>query len=100
MSNNNSNVRNELTRLAQQIENLAAQVQSQLASGANATGLLGSINEVVRNSSTLTFTFGELCALEDGTKTRKTTVVSNPNGTKVNRNYHNVRDSLGRFTRV
>lgn len=99
MSNNN-NVRNELTRLAQQIENLAAQVQSQLASGTDTTGLIGSINEVVRNSSTLTFTFGELVALEGSGKSRKTTVVSNPSGTKVNRNYHNVRDSFGRFTRV
>ena len=98
MSNSN-NVRNELSRLAQQIENLAQQVQSQIASGTNSQGLIGSINEVVRNSSTLTFAFGELCALE-GSKTRKTTVVSNPSGTPVNRNYHNVRDSLGRFTRV
>jgi hypothetical protein len=102
MSNNN--VRNEVNRLAQQIENLARQVQSQIASGADSTGLLGAINEVVRNSSTLTFTFGELVALEDSTKTGgrrvKTTVVSNPSGTQTNRNYHNVRDSLGRFTRV
>lgn len=100
MSNNNSNVRNEVSRLAQQIENLARQVQSQIASGTNSQGLIGSVNEVIRNSSTLTFALGELCALEENTKSRKTTVVSNPNGTKVNRNYHNVRDSLGRFTRV
>ena len=100
MSNSNANVRNELDRLARTIETLAQQVQNQIASGTNATGLLGSINEVVRNSSTLTFTFGELCATENTTKTRKTTVVSNPSGTRVNRNYHNVRDSLGRFTRV
>lgn len=100
MSNNN-NVRNEVSRLAQQIENLARQVQSQIASGTNSQGLIGSVNEVIRNSSTLTFALGELCALEENTtKSRKTTVVSNPNGTKVNRNYHNVRDSLGRFTRV
>lgn len=99
MSNSN-NVRNELNRLAQQIETLAQQVQNQIASGTNSTGLLGAINEVVRNSSTLTFAYGELCALEETTKSRKTTVVANPSGTKVNRNYHNVRDSLGRFTRV
>jgi|SRR5579864_3559057 len=99
MSNNN--IRNEVNRLAQQIENLARQVQSQIASGTDSTGLLGSINEVVRNSSTLTFTFGELVALEGTGKTRRATVVSNPSGTKTtNKNYHNVRDSLGRFTRV
>ncbi len=97
MSSNN-NVRNEVSRLAQQIENLARQVQAQIATGTDSQGLLGSINEVVRNSSTLTFAFGELCALES--KPRKATVVSNPSGTKTNRNYHNVRDSLGRFTRV
>lgn len=99
MSNSN-NVRNEVSRLAQQIETLARQVQTQVASGTNANGLLGSINEVIRNSSTLTFALGELVALEDTGKSRKTTVVSNPSGTKINRNYHNVRDSLGRFTRV
>lgn len=101
MSNTNSNnVRNELSRLAQQIESLAAQVQSQIASGTNSSGLLGSINEVIRNSSTLTFALGELVALEGSPRTRKATVVSNPSGTKTNRNYHNVRDSFGRFTRV
>lgn len=98
MSNNNA-VRNEFSRLAQQIENLARQVQDKIASGVDVNGLLGPTNELIRNSSTLTFAFGEMAALEENSKTVKTKVVSNPNGTKP-RNYHNVRDSLGRFSRV
>jgi hypothetical protein len=99
MSNNAVTVRNELTKYAQQIENLAKQVQTQLASG---TTPLLTANELVRNSSTFVFVLGELSALEStktGGKKVKTTTVSNPSGTK-NRNYHNVRDSFGRFTRV
>ena len=99
MSNTNT-LRNEVSRLAQQIETLARQVQTSLASGNNPIGLA---NELVRNSSTFTFALGELYALEQSgqsTKTVKATTVSNPSGTKVNKNYHNVRDSLGRFSRV
>lgn len=97
MSNTNI-VRTELTKVAQNIENLAKQVQNQLASG---TTDLVTANELVRNSSTFVFVLGELSALEStkGSKKVKTTTVSNPSGT-VNRNYHNVRDSLGRFTRI
>lgn len=98
MSNNNA-VRNEFSRLAQQIENLARQVQDKIASGVDVNGLLAPTNELIRNSSTLTFAFGEMAALEENSKTVKTTVVSNPSGTKP-RNYHNVRDSFGRFSRV
>lgn len=101
MSNNNA-VRNEFSRLAQQIENLARQVQDKIASGVDVNGLLGPTNELIRNSSTLTFAFGEMAALEENSKTSKsvkTQVVSNPSGTKA-RNYHNVRDSFGRFSRV
>lgn len=113
MSNNN-NVRNAVSQIAQQIENLARQVQDKLAQGKSAQGgdLIGVANELVRNSSTFTFTLGELFALEEsGKKKVKTTVVSNPNNTtatatasttsaNAGRNYHNVRDSLGRFSRV
>lgn len=94
MSNTN-NVRNEVSKLAQQIETLARQVQASLASGNDPIGLA---NELVRNSSTFTFALGELYALETSGKKVKATTVSNPNGTP--RKYHNVRDSLGRFTRV
>lgn len=93
---NNSNVRNEVSKLAQQIESLARQVQDKLATGGD---LIGVANELVRNSSTFTFALGEMYALETSGKKVKTTTVSNPNNTAP-RKYHNVRDSLGRFTRV
>jgi len=96
----NTNVRNAVSQIAQQIENLARQVQDKLAQGGD---LIPVANELVRNSSTFTFALGELFALEEGVKTKrvKTTVVSNPSGTAQARpNYHNVRDSLGRFRRV
>lgn len=96
MSNTNA-VRNELTKYAQQIEQLAQQVQTQLASGFTP---LSTANELVRNSSTFVFVLGELSALEsNGSKTVKATTVSNPSGT-MSRNYHNVRDSLGRFSKT
>ena len=94
MSNKNT-IRNEVNRLAQAIENLARQVQDKLASGAD---LIGPANELVRNSSTFTFTLGEMYALEESGKKVKVTTVSNPSGTP--RNYHNVRDSLGRFKKI
>jgi hypothetical protein len=90
-----SNVRNEVSKLAQQIESLARQVQDKLATGAD---LINVANELVRNSSTFTFALGEMYALESSGKKIKATTVSNPNGTP--RKYHNVRDSLGRFSRV
>lgn len=94
-------VRNELNKVAQQIESLARQVQAQLSTGGD---LLPTANELARNSSTFVFVLGELSGLEQtskgGSKKVQTTVVSNPSNTNVSRNYHNVRDSLGRFTRV
>jgi hypothetical protein len=93
-------VRNEVSRFAQQIENLARQLQDKLAAGSSYNDLISTANELIRNASTFTFTFGEMAAIEETTKkVVKTTVVSNPNNTKP-RNYHNVRDSLGRFRRV
>lgn len=97
----NTNVRNAVSQIAQQIENLARQVQDKLAQGGD---LIPVANELVRNSSTFTFALGELFALEETAKSGKkvkATVISNPSGTAQARpNYHNVRDSLGRFRRV
>lgn len=95
-TNNTNPVRNSVIQIARQIETLAKQVQDKLAQGGD---LISVANELVRNSSTFTFALGEMFALEESGKKVKATTVSNPAGTK-NRNYHNVRDSLGRFTRV
>lgn len=91
----NNTIRNEVKQLAQQIETLAKMVQDQIEQGNNP---LVAANELARNSSTFVFTLGEMYALETNTgKAHKAATVSNPNNTS--RNYHNVRDSLGRFTR-
>jgi len=91
----NSTVRNEVKQLAQQIETLAHEVQVRIDAGSDP---LMVANELARNSSTFVFVLGEMYALEQTTgKSHKATVVSNPSNTT--RNYHNVRDALGRFTR-
>lgn len=90
-----STVRNDIKQLAQQIENLAKEVQTKVDQG---TDIITVANELVRNSSTFVFTLGEMYALEQSGKKVKVTAVKGPN-TK-SQNYHNVRDSLGRFTRV
>jgi hypothetical protein len=86
--------RNDVKQLAQQIETLAKEVQSQLDKGGD---FLSTANELVRNNVTFVFALGEVYALEQVGSTPKKTVratkVSNPN-------YHNVRDSHGRFMRV
>jgi uncharacterized protein YoxC len=84
--------RTALKQIAQQIENLAKQVQSKLASGAD---ILSTANELVRNSSTFVFSLGQLHAQD---KKRQATIVSNPNGTATP-TWHNHRDSLGRFAK-
>ena len=99
MANTNTVVRNELSKYAQQIENLAREVQTKLSNGGDP---LAVANELVRNSSTFVFVLGEMYALEQTGKTGKSvkaTTVSNPNATKSNYR-HNVRDASGRFKRV
>jgi len=91
----NNTVRNEVKQLAQQIETLAHEVQVKIDQGSDP---LTVANELVRNNSTFVFVLGEMYALGQATgKKVRATTVSNPNNTP--RNYHNVRDSLGRFTR-
>lgn len=86
-----SATRNDVKVLAQQIENLAREVQSRLDNGGD---FLAAANELVRNSNTFVFSLGEVYALEQVGTGKKVAVktVSNPN-------YHNVRDGLGRFAR-
>lgn len=109
--------KNEIKQIAQNMETLAREVQVRLTAD---NDILDIANELVRNSSTFVFTLGEHYALKQvgSSKTRKGTVVastvasgttgtgSTPTGTVVSgttstvaRNYHNVRDTAGRFTR-
>jgi hypothetical protein len=87
--------RNDVKQIAATIESLAKQFQANLESGGD---ILGTANELARNSQTFVFTLGEFYALQQAgsTKTVTGTAVSNPSGTP---RYHNVRDSRGRFTR-
>ena len=89
-----NNARADLKQFAQQIETLAKEVQIKLDNGGD---FLSVANELTRNNLSLVFVLGEVCALEQAgsVKKVKATTVSNPNGTP--RNYHNKRDSRGRF---
>lgn len=101
-----NNIQNDVKQLAANIESLARAVQAKLDSNANVLqandkekeAFLNAANELVRNNVTFTFALGEFYALEQlgSSKTVKASVVSNPSGTQ---NYHNVRDSLGRFAK-
>lgn len=84
---NNSTVRTELKRLVSNIETLAKETQARLDAGAS---ILDIANELVKSSVTMTFALGELYALED--KSTNTT-------RKPQLNFHNARDSRGRFAR-
>ena len=93
-----STIRNEVSKLAQKIETLARRVQDQINQGSD---VMETANELARNSSTFTFAMGEMSALEENDKTSKT-IKMTPVKTSSNvshKNFHNVRDSLGRFTR-
>lgn len=83
--------RNDAKLLAQQIENLAREVQSKLDNGGD---FLSVANELVRNSNTFVFSLGEIYALEQSGSNKKITTK-----TVYNPNYHNLRDKLGRFTK-
>lgn len=83
--------RNDVKQLAANIEVLAKDVQAKLQSDDD---FLTVANELVRNNLTFVFALGEYYALSQNGKTVKAKVVSNPSGSA---NWHNVRDSRGRF---
>lgn len=83
--------RTELLKLASNIEQLAKEVQVKLNSDGD---VLDVANELTRNNLTLAFTLGEHYALKDVT-TGKTVKAKTVN----TQNYHNLRDSRGRFVR-
>ena len=89
--------RNEIKQLAKTLESLAREVQTKLDAGAD---ILGVANEIVRSNSSFVFTLGEMYALEQLSSTRTVSAKRVSSGTSGVRNYHNRRDSLGRFTRV
>lgn len=88
-------VGNDVKKFASLVENLAKELQVKLDSGAD---IMATANELVRNQMTLVFTLGEFYANTTNGTPVKATTVSNPSGTK-SANYHNLRDSRGRFAR-
>jgi hypothetical protein len=88
--------KNDVKQLAQQIENLAREVVVRVDNGGD---LLSVANELVRNNATFIFTLGEVYALEQtktfSNKKSKIKVARSSGG-----NYHNLRDSRGRFAKV
>ncbi len=91
-----SATRNDIKQYAEKIEALAKEVQSKLDSGAD---YIPAANELMRNSTTLVFTIGEVYAIEQSSGTTKKVKATTVKAGNVNRNYHNVRDAGGRFTR-
>ncbi len=86
--------RNDVKQLAEKIEVLAKNVQLKLDANADDALLLSVANELVRNNLTFVFTLGEFYALKQSGTNKKHIAK------KVSMmNYHNVRDSFGRFTR-
>lgn len=89
--------RNDVKQLTQQIENLAKQVTVKLDAG---EPFLPLANELVRNTSTLTFVLGEVYAVEQLGNSKKMSAKTVQYSSKSNTsNYrHNKRDSsTGRF---
>lgn len=89
-----NNIRQEAKQLAQQIETLAKEVQVRLDSGNDP---MTAASEMVRNSSTFVFVLGEMYGMEMRGKQVKNRAPRDPNFPP--RNYHNVRDIVGRFTK-
>jgi len=91
----NTTTRNDVKQLAANIQALAQQFQDKLD---NNTDFLSTANELVRNSQTFVFALGEVYALEQvGVQGKTVQAVQVKTG---NPNYHNVRDSRGRFSRT
>jgi len=87
--------RNDVKQLAERIEGLAKDIQEKLS---NDGDFLWAANELARNNLTFIFTLGEFYALnkQGSTGTVKATPVKSGSAPA---NYHNLRDSRGRFAR-
>lgn len=93
MTNYKGVSRNDINKVATQIEGLAKELQLRL----NTKGdVFTAGSELFRNASTLVFALGELYHAENAGSVAVTSVT--PNTTAPKRlNYHNKRDAHGRF---
>lgn len=93
MSNYKGVSRSDVTKVATQIESLAKELQTRL----NGKGdILAIGSELVRNTSTLVFSLGELYHAENA-KSVAVTAVGSTTAAPKRLNYHNKRDASGRF---
>lgn len=90
----NTSIRDELKKLVLEIESLARDTVVRLNDG---DGILDLANEMVKKTSTMTFSLGELHALDSVSPAQ---VKSATPARHVSVNWYNVRDSCGRFARV
>ena len=89
--------RADLAKLASEIEELSFDLQEGIRDNDNT--IFGTASLLSKKTITLAFVLGEISASESASPKklqRKTKVVSNPNGTNVNRTY--LRDNRGRFS--
>lgn len=85
--------KNDVKKLAQQIENLAKDIVMKVDQNLD---ILASANELVRCNATFVFTLGEVHALENMSKSNTSSVAAKVKS----QNYHNMRDSRGRFIKA
>ncbi len=88
----NSKVRSEVGKLVTQIESLAVRFRTALDNNAD---VIQTANELVANTMTLTFSVGELYALENNTPVVTATVKVNSHP-----NWQRPRDNNGRFVKA
>lgn len=90
-----SATKNDIKNFAQKIESLAKEVVNRVDNNGD---ILTAANDLVRSSSTFVFVLGEVHAVEqltkDNVKSDKKVCSS-----KIH-NYHNLRDSFGRFKKA
>lgn len=101
MTTTNSVLRADLNDLVLKISKLATEASSRLTNGSN---VLDVATSLVKENASFIFKIGQLYQVEQATQTATTssgsTVQVNVGSSRSSVNYHNVRDSRGRFTRV
>jgi len=103
MTTTNSVLRADLNDLVLKISKLATEASSRLTNGSN---VLDVATSLVKENASFIFKIGQLYQVEQASSTQTATTSSgstvqvNVGSSRSNANYHNVRDSRGRFTRV
>ncbi len=98
MSDYKGTTRSDINKIATELETLAKELQTRLASSGD---VLAIGSELVRNTTTLVFSLGELYHAEHATTSsvavKQVTAPAAGKTAVKNLNYHNKRDANGRF---